>query len=140
MGMLCVDPGKHWSGCARFIGGRLASAWLHDTAGPPAVRRGGPLAIVEIPQVYRNRPVRTADLIDLAAAAGRVAANHEAQYRRPAQWKGQLRKDIQHARMRKVLDAGELAIVDAITCAPSLRHNVYDAICIGLSHLGRFRA
>jgi len=57
----------------------------------------------------------------------------------PSEWKGQMPKEVCHARLRKRLDASELAALDSDLdkVAPSLRHNVLDAVGIGLHHLGR---
>jgi hypothetical protein len=49
---------------------------------------------------------------------------------KPREWKGQVPKDVHHARLVKTLTPDELAMVEA-SAPPSLRHNVLDAVGIG---------
>jgi hypothetical protein len=49
---------------------------------------------------------------------------------KPREWKGQVPKDVHHARLVKTLTPEELAMVEA-SAPPSLRHNVLDAVGIG---------
>lgn len=136
--MLCVDPGKHRCGVARFTRwGVLVSAWLAlpDPVTPWDV---GEVAIVEVPQVYQRGKGDPGDLVAIAFAGGRVTALfHNVKKVTPAQWKGQTPKAIHHARVRAALDPTEEKIVEAIDCPASLRHNVLDAIAMGLHEFGR---
>ncbi len=133
---LAVDPGVHQCGYARGDGARLTAAGMHETAGRP-LRWDHGTAVSEIPQVYQGRKVRTSDLVDLAAAAGRVCALHSVRYYRPGSWKGQVPKKIHHARMWEKLDENETAILKALDVPKGLRHNVYDAVCLLLRAYGR---
>jgi len=49
---------------------------------------------------------------------------------KPREWKGQVPKDVHHARLVKTLTPDEMAMVER-AAPPSLRHNVLDAIGIG---------
>jgi hypothetical protein len=99
--------------------------------------------VSEIPQVYRegqSANVDPADLTNLAGVVGAVigALNpNEVHTYVPAKWKGQVPKDIHNKRILARLDAEERAILDAVKCPASLKHNVIDAVGIGLFHLGR---
>lgn len=96
------------------------------------------LVVLELPQVYGVRATRVADLVYLAAYAGEFAASCAPAarvYVEPADWKGQAPKDVVHRRIGKVLRPSELAALGA--CLPSLRHNMLDAVGIGLARLGR---
>ena len=58
---------------------------------------------------------------------------------KPAEWKGQVTKEISASRTLRKLSDEELQIVTGgiLKVPASLRHNVYDAIGIGLSYLER---
>lgn len=133
-----VDPGKHASGVAWFRWKELRGAeYRRDPVEPGA---DWYLCVCEKPQVYAGNPeVRTADLVDLAIAAGRMTGQLQTTYVTPASWKGSAKKAPMHERMAKILTPEEMRIVNALDCAPSLRHNVFDAICMGLKWLGRWR-
>lgn len=134
--LLCIDPGVKWCGAARFLSGALVQAWLHDSS--ETAVGAADLGVVEIMQVYAGRKVPPADLIRVTAAAGRAAGLcREVLYQEPREWKGQQSKAAQHRKMWAALSAEEIQILEGLTCRPSLRHNVYDAACIGLRYLGR---
>lgn len=93
--------------------------------------------VIEVPQVYpagrgKGNPN---DLIDLSCVAGSCMglAGGAVTYYLPAQWKGQVPKDICHARaMAALTDTEKCSIV---LCRPAgLMHNVYDAVALGLAH------
>lgn len=138
MTALAVDPGKTWCGYARGYLEHITECGLHPSDAHPLSVRGNDTAVCEIPQVYhgRNR-VDPADLIAVAAAAGRACALHTVRYVKPAAWKGQLPKNVQHARMWAALTPEETEIVRGVSCLQSLRHNVYDAVCLLLTTYGR---
>lgn len=138
--LIAVDPGVHHCGVARAIGGELVAAWLHNTPGVPLPYLIGEKCVCELPQVYAHgkSQARKKDLINLAVAAGRVTAEYRnVKYFLPGAWKGQQTKAAQHRKMLRALTAPELAVIDAIDCAGSLRHNVLDAVCLLLVRLGR---
>lgn len=112
--------------------------------------------VVEWPQVYREghrgdaggrgRDADPNDLLGLAAIAGAIAAHVNVETIRPADWKGNLPKPkrgqpyVVATRVASRLEGAErLAWDQGYASVPqSLRHNVADAVGIGLHALGRF--
>lgn len=96
---------------------------------------------IEVPQVYGGPQKEDPnDLIDLAVSAGRVIQSarwSEVTRYLPREWKGQTPKKIDNARTLKVLTPEERSVYDACGVAKSLRHNLLDAVGIGLRHLKR---
>jgi hypothetical protein len=91
--------------------------------------------ISEVPQVYRAGASKgdPDDLIQLAGVVGVFSALFSATTYtgvKPREWKGQVPKDVHHARLVKTLTPEEMAMVEA-SAPPSLRHNVLDAVGIG---------
>lgn len=131
--LLAIDPGQH-AGWALFADTRLAACGL-----------GSPLAehvrrvVIELPQVYPRHPVPPNDLITLAFLAGRYAGASAGEVFTvsPHQWKGNLPKDVCAARVRARLSPEERAVVDAVDVPEKQRHNVLDAVGIGLFALNR---
>lgn len=100
--------------------------------------------VVECPQAYNPKFQKgdQNDLIELAAVAGAVQGKFylnpfkglEAHVSYlPAQWKGQVPKEIHNRRVMESLTEAERNVIDE--CPPSLLHNVIDGIGIGLFHL-----
>jgi hypothetical protein len=148
-----VDPGKRGIGLAGWVNGKLVSAKYAggSRSGEDAVCwaafngvEGDELAI-EFPQVYggpRNEDPN--DLLQLAAVVGAISSrfNHVAVYR-PRQWKGQVPKPKKRSepyiiaeRCKRRLSPDELAAVE-IPGDTKLSWDVWDAVGIGLKHLGR---
>lgn len=108
--------------------------------------------VLERPQVYARRlTTDPADLIALALLDGALAGffRRENQFIKvttylPAEHKGQIKKPasakaandyiIRNRALARLSDEEQLGIVQ---CAPGLMHNVWDAVWIGLHHLGR---
>lgn len=154
--LVSLDPGAKLAGVACWTSsGVLASAFLvrgrdwFDTAtkvGEQVYLRfasDGPVdVVVERPQVYVQSKQKgdPNDLITVALMAG-AAASNIAQGRvtacLPREWKGSVPKDAMVERIRRRLTPEEYARVDLP--ARSLRHNVFDAVGIGLHQLGRLR-
>lgn len=144
--LLAVDPGLHtgWAafaasggvGGALSLGGDLVACGLGD---PPC--ESAPSLVIEVPQVYPRQRVPPNDLITLAFQAGRYAgrAAGEVHEVRPHQWKGNLPKDVCEARVRAALSEAERAVLDAARAPAGHRHDVADAVGIGLFFLCRFR-
>lgn len=147
--LVSVDPGVEFVALARFeIESKLFlyvewtrihncyEAALHArTLTPDHV-------IVEQPVVYGGKSKGDPnDLIDLARVAGACESVIEHTSRvKPAEWKGQMPKDVCGRRVRSRLKREELITLDACL-APipkSRRHNPLDAVGIGLWALGRF--
>lgn len=160
--LLAIDPGVRHFGAALFHAGdrHLDRAALirnpikagNDLAVAAAacealIRWLGPDArtvrsvCVEIPRVY-NAGNQKGDQNDLIALAGVgyslgcavVAADRRIRYF-PREWKGTIDADKMTDRIERRLDRVEKAMIE--TCPASLRHNVIDAIGIGLKELGR---
>lgn len=95
--------------------------------------------VIELPQVYvRSRSKGDPnDLIQLAGVVGAFVHWHSGltwQYT-PATWKGQTPKDITEERAKKRLGVTEMNRIDKMP--EKLAHNCWDAVALGLFHLGR---
>ncbi len=156
--LLALDPGLRRCGWAVFHDGLYHQAGLSrgemktsvkDVPAWIAVIEAIPdpwpdELICEYPQVYTSRMDAANDLLQLASVLG-VAAHKWKDVKntmvRPRQWKGQRPKAATEHQAKLVLDVYEKGNVerDLSLVSPSLRHNVWDAICIGLVHLRRMR-
>lgn len=148
--LVSLDPGLRGSGVAWFNAqGQLVRT---DYVRNPEKTGNGPQAwtgylrvalwedavwhfISEIPQVYRAGASKgdPDDLIQLAGVVGVFSSIFRATTHlgvKPREWKGQVPKDVHHARLVKTLTPEEMAMVER-AAPPSLRHNVLDAIGIG---------
>lgn len=154
--LLAVDPGLRGCGIALFRD-RILEQAVYVEGEAKAQRAAGWTAmvnavsefvgartveelVVELPQVYvavRSKGDPN-DLIQLAAVVGGLCAEFRWAHQKiylPAEWKGQVPKEIIHERAEKRLTTEEMA---AISCRrKSLLHNVKDAVAIGLVFLGR---
>ena len=99
--------------------------------------------VIETPQVYQTAHQKgdQRDLVDLAIVVGGILAvsrstANAALLVRPAEWKGQLPKDVSAKRVISILGEDERSAIELPT-ASRLYHNVLDAIGIGLWRLGR---
>jgi hypothetical protein len=137
--MLAIDPGggvrRERQGWALF-----ESGWLLQCGnGIPSVPSVNYL-VVEKPQVYRQAKQKgdPNDLIDLAVLVGqaieRYTCSDPARHRvyLPAQWKGQVPKDIHHRRIMGTIDVQRDQIRWLYQVPESYRHNVLDAVGLGL--------
>lgn len=146
--LLALDPGAD-TGWALFDSARrLAACGL----GAPDPQPHGSLdeVLIECPRL-RPRGEKNPNAILLVARnagewggrLGEVCA--KVIYLTPNDWKGSTKKDISNARTWSKLDSKEQGIVDRALkahpgrdgMAPSKRHNVLDAIGIGLHGVGR---
>lgn len=152
--VLAIDPGTKGIGWARFTpAGTLTEAGLARTTA-----RGLHLAAISLsyqipkdPEVYveemtyrpGDRRSVPRDLLRVqwigAAVASAVSSAGIPIPVTPAKWKGQVPKVIHHPRIVKALTAGEVECMDrGLADVPEgLRHNVLDAIGIGLWAVGR---
>lgn len=146
--LLAIDPGKT-SGFSLFSDrGRLLACGLGD---PVACRWHVPSAfskvVIEQPRVYPGgRTKNPNDVLSVAVNAGEWGGRYSFQgcaieYVTPSGWKGQTKKEIQHARdwARLDLDEQDLVSRSGKGIAASKRHNMLDAIGIGLWAVGRSR-
>lgn len=143
--LLAIDPGNPgWHSSEGASGWAVFDERVLTRAGhgPPTRIPGVTELVIEIPVVRRmgKSKGRPSDLIDLAFVAGMWAGCQPsvetvAKYR-PEQWKGQLPKHICHARACAVLSPAELEHVPRLAKTRG-QLDMYDAISIGLVHLGR---
>src|SRR5260221_1515651 len=101
---------------------------------------GDSYLVIEIPQIYSgNRDNDPNDLIDLAgvvgAIVGKIVCGSVEWSPTPREWKGQLPKEISQKRVEERLSLEEKALIE--WPIKSLRHNVYDALHLGLTYLER---
>ncbi len=157
MKLLSIDPGKLLVGWALFDNndslvrcGLVRSDCIEDMAWElevfnSSLRHADQVAdelIIEVPQIYPQRAQKgdPNDCIDVALVAGMSAMlyyNDETVFVRPKEWKGQRPKDIDNAYTLKCLEPAELKVYEEVACIASLRHNILDAIGIGLWKLNR---
>lgn len=162
--LVAVDPGINGCGVAVFERQLLTRAFYCKNDCPKAQKdhyyRAAAMAaavwditvalkpcpqslIVEYPRVYRAGKGKgnPSDLLLLTAVGGALAV---LAYRQgvphiqtvePEQWKGQLPKEISHARILATLTSQEKCNI--VACAQSYMHNVLDAIGIGLWRVSR---
>jgi len=143
-----IDPGTKAVGWASVLDGKLVKCGLIRSNGTHTLieevnRRftsvQGDLAVIELPQVYRDKfkAGRPNDLIDVAVISGAAYASlcgfACVELVRPRKWKGGVPKEIHGKRIMQRLTEAEQAIVKA--SAPKyLLHNVVDAV--GLAQWG----
>lgn len=142
-----VDPGKARSSVALFVDSVFIQCWMiHVTEmlDIPVDKRGR--VVIEQPMVYPGSRVRANDLVDLIAAGMAVASRlskpgEKIHTMSPAEWKGNTPKEVTKKRVLGKLNPLEL---DGLLCdldrfKPSLQHNLFDSIGIGLVFLKRAR-
>lgn len=162
MKILALDPGLQHFGCALFnddlqlhaaalvrakknphtVAGAfemkaLVQNWLFHQGAHELIQ-----VVCEVPRIYpaKNRKGDLNDLITLAGfvyAVSGLSTFEPVQYF-PRDWKGTIDADVCTARIESRLSEKERERVEE--CPVSLRHNVIDAVGIGLFHLGRFNA
>ena len=160
---LAIDPGLRGSGVSVFSADSLVRAAYVKSPnqadrGPYAWRDmaeairlwlsmqeyeyGAPNALVmELQQVYATRFQKgnQDDLLQLAGVNGAISYAFrgipEVFSYLPRVWKGTVKKEVMTARIESKLSPEELAGIEP--CAVSLRHNVIDAVGLGLYKFGR---
>lgn len=163
--ILAIDPGIRGCGVALFNGRDLESVAYVRNAAPGdklgAARSaawevknwlGHDAAKVDVlagewPQVYtvsKRGKKDPNDLLALCAIHGALSAFLpwvEPVSILPREWKGQMTKEACQHRIAERLTTGESAIVEnyLMGLISSLEHNVWDAVGIGLHHVGRFK-
>ena len=133
--MISVDPGLKagWASWGPFYlqdCGLVEKEWRIQT----------PLLVIERPTIYPRSPVPPDDIVALALTAGRLSAHADSvEWVLPRRWKGTVPKEVMAERILERLGPLERAIYDeAVTkVAPKVRHNVIDAIGLGLWYLKR---
>lgn len=160
MDLISVDPGLRACGVAVFRESVLSRALF--VVSPERSARGGAAwvamawavaqavaaeswtsAVVEFPQQYdgESHEVDRRDLSELTAVAGAVALVLSAKASVlwtpvPREWKGQVPKDVHGRRILSRLTPAETYRVEWPK-AERFRHNVTDAIGLGLRRIGR---
>lgn len=142
--MIANDPGHPKTGAAwaRFLNKDLVDCDLWGRRKP--FRAQGEEIVIELPMVYPKSPVPPNDIARLAFRAGRVAQYlchwEEEPVLVPAgTWKSNIPPDILCDRVIRKLTERELFIYASVTdaIAAGYRHNVADAIGLGLYRLKR---
>lgn len=136
-----IDPGctgwAHWEG--QYVQYLVACGVEEDVDAVPVRGR----LIIERPQIYRGSKSKADpnDLITLAIQVGRYVerSGGNAALVTPAQWKGQVTKEIIVPRILGALNDGERAIATraSLDIAKGKVHNMIEAIGIGLHACGR---
>jgi hypothetical protein len=151
--VFAVDPGLHGCGCALFLGAKLIWATYVKNStkdlGPRAWAamaqevRGKfaacDLVVVERQRVYpgpRGKKTDPNDLVDLSGVVGAIAYAAAAYAAEvvgvfPAEWKGQVPKEVMNARVLARLAEAEKEYLY------SKDHNTLDAVGIGLYYTKR---
>jgi hypothetical protein len=149
--ILTFDPGKTVVGWAYFRSRRLDDCGLFYTQDWAIsmnwLRVALPFSrvLIESQQIYAQRlqKGRQSDLIDVAHVAGAIfgvfGGRSPIDFVLPHTWKGNVPKKIMLERISKKLEAQEKAIFDSKIVPRKLRHNILDAIGIGLWKSGRLR-
>lgn len=154
MSVLAIDPGTDMGFALFDARGCLTACGLGDPRSSEHHRiRDITRVVIEKPMIYPGG--RTKDpnaVVTLAVKAGEWGGLYRqwvtVEYVLPWQWKGQVPKDIHHERVLAKLTDEEHAIVNAMrtdvrgnaraaAVAPSKRHNVIDAVGLGLFAVGR---
>lgn len=146
-GCWAIDPGKKQCAAALFLNREL---WAVDFVvraqsgiiSKPAAK--GELIVIEQPVSYPNSPVDPNDLIEIAVMGAEVAGRFirpggKIVHVKPNEWKGTVPKEITAARTREILSDIENVRMDEWLSKHKrgIRHNLLDAVGIGLFTLGR---
>jgi hypothetical protein len=159
--ILSIDPGLRGIGAALFA----KNGYLERAAYIEGTPKGkGPAAwlplldnvvawvgkdvveqlVVELPQVYTVSKSKgdPNDLIQLAAIDGCLIGAFRERFKGvfvqaylPAEWKGQVKKEAHHERIKKVISEAEVEKIKMPVS--SLAHNVWDAVALGLFAVNR---
>lgn len=138
--LITIDPGEQTGWALWSPSGILYSCGL----GSPSFASGIVGAVIEYPVIYPRSKARPADILKLAQIAAEYGGVYKylmrsVLYVEPAEWKGQTPKDIHHMRIWNKLQSLEQVKVD-LGCKglpASKRHNVIDAVGLGLWHYKR---
>lgn len=143
--LIAIDPGTI-TGWALFLEGRLEvcgwtnpARWttLVDVAGcdiPRGITRN---VVIEEPTIYPHSKADPNDIMKLQLKVGQLKNIFESRgfsvtLVQPRTWKRQVKKKVHHPRILKRLEPAEYII------ARDQRHDVLDAVGLGLWKLGRY--
>lgn len=138
--LMAIDPSTRGHGIACFIGKKLvyASYVRPHLLQPFAIRNSSKELIIEVPQKYGPTGPSASSLIQLSFAAGFAAGMllfEDLVQIYPRQWTGRIKKEERIPRVIEAITEEERLSMSMPT--ESLRHNVWDAVGIGLFRLGR---
>jgi hypothetical protein len=145
--ILAIDPGNDLGWASFHTQEGFMAGGVRN---PPKVSTasGYDRAVIERPQVYRASQSKgdPNDLITLAIGVGQMKERLEAaglavELVLPTTWKGQTPKEIHSKRILAALSEEEVFRLNAClnSLAPSIRHNLVDAVGLGLWLLKRLR-
>lgn len=115
---------------------------IHETFKPYLNNEG--IVVVEYPEQYSITPAPRSSVQGLACTGGGIVCmlkrpNNKVQFVLPKTWKGQVPKDIMLERIVSKLDDEEKSLLEVKKYAKYKKHNVIDAIGLGLFKLERLR-
>lgn len=149
--LVAIDPGVKKCAIAVFVERKLEDAYYVNANLDS--RSGGalnmvkqledtefndPEIVIERPQIYTGAEAKgdPNDLLDLAFVAGYFRAHRSYL---PAEWKGQVPKEIHHKRLSEYFaESGDVDGFDVWKRISKLKkdHDLRDAVGLGLFHLG----
>lgn len=137
--LLAIDPGlaMGWAVFLREPKIQLVRCGLNDL---PADYYSTDPVVIECPQFYKtSNPTAIAGLLRLVGRLEErvTQAGGTVKLVSPHQWKGNVAKPVMLARIVSKLTPAELGVLDRCGVSKGKRHNVVDAIGIGLHALGR---
>ena len=150
--LLSIDPGKHFLAYAIFEDSILAdvSGFTAEEPGHMAAMIESRLCIlgldelvIEFPQIYPPRVQKgdPNDLLSLAMVVGFVVQTlHKTPHIElvsPKRWKGSVPKMVHNDRIKDRLAEDERSLITQSKVPTGKRHNLIDAVGIGLWRLGR---
>ncbi len=102
------------------------------------------LIVVEYPEQYAINPTPRAPVQGLACTGGGLVSalkreSNRVKFLLPKEWKGQVPKDIMLDRIVNRLQPSERTLLEAQKFIKSKKHNVIDAIGLGLHMLDRLK-
>lgn len=142
---LSVDPGKALGWAEWLPDGRLVACGLTD-GDAPKLPHGLPLLVIEKPHEGKGKATK-GDLMKLSRRMERAIMTAGAQRVIeifPVQWKGSVPKTVKlptgivHPATDEILGrmtVNDHAVLARAVCAPTKRHNIIDAIGIGIWYL-----
>lgn len=140
--LLSIDPGADTGWAVSRDGWIISCGIVHPAKGqripvPPTVPNR---VVSELPEDWHGRGKKKASVADLITLSNRLGRLEEAYLLAgatllqvtPSAWKGQVPKDVHHAKVRRDLTPGEILTVDRdlAAYAPGMRHNAWDAIAL----------
>jgi len=158
--LIAIDPGVHAFAYAYFIDGVLSECNMISMQEARSIKslkipfiefllKKDKQVIIEKPQIYSTKysyrkGADPNDLIDLAISIGQLTLFFETfdcivKHILPRQWKGNAPKKVMNDHVLTLLPEREKRILVRCPVIKSKKHNVLDAIGIGLQTLGRLR-